>query len=52
MMMSALYLTNSLSCIFIVLAHKCKHNSPVGRHGVQLEHIVLILSQQVFALTS
>jgi hypothetical protein len=39
MMMSALYLTNSLSCIFIVLAHKCKHNSPVGRHGVQLEHI-------------
>jgi hypothetical protein len=47
-MMSALYQTNTLSLIFIVLAD---WNMSVGRHVAPLEHIILITSQSVFALT-
>jgi hypothetical protein len=47
-MMSALYQTNTLSLIFIVLA---VWNMSVGRHVTPLEHIILITSQSVFALT-
>jgi hypothetical protein len=46
MLMSALYYTNMLSWIFIVLAHGKKTGS---RHVAPPRHIILILSQPVFA---
>ena len=46
MMMSALYLTNTLSCmIFIVLAQS------EGRHVAPLGHDILIVGQQIFTLS-
>ena len=47
--MSALYWTNTLSWIFIVLVHW--NNSLRGRHVSPLGNIILIPSQWVFALT-
>jgi hypothetical protein len=47
MMRSALYKTNTLSWIFLVLAHW--NNST--RLDTPLGHIILILNQPVFALT-
>ena len=49
MMRSALYYTNTLSYIFMVLAHW--NNSP-RVHIAPLGHIIPIPSQPVFALTS
>jgi hypothetical protein len=48
MMMSALYYTNTLSWIFIVLTHW--NNSLRVRHVSLLGHIILISSQPVFAI--
>jgi len=45
--MSALYKTNSLSWIFIVLSHW--NNSPRVDMLLHIGHIILILSQPVFA---
>jgi hypothetical protein len=45
---STLYYTNTLSWIFIVLAHW--NNSPRDRHVAPLGHIILMPSQPVFVL--
>ena len=51
MMKSASYSHNTLSWIFIVIAHW--NNSPrIDRHVAPLGHIILIPSQPVFALSS
>ena len=49
MMMSALYKTNTLNWIFIKLAHR--NNSSRVDMSLHSRHIMLILSQPVFALT-
>ena len=49
MMRSALYWTNTLSWIFIVLAHW--NNSPRVDMSVNSGHIILIPSQPVFAFS-
>jgi hypothetical protein len=46
--MSAVYYTNTLNRIFIVLAN---WNESVRRYVTPLVNIILIPSQQVFALT-
>jgi len=49
--MSALYHTNKISLIFdLYIASSMKQQS-MGRHVAPLGHIILIPSQQVFALT-
>ena len=50
MMMSALYKTNTLTWIFIVLAHR-NNNPRINIHVAPLEHIMLIPSQPAFALS-
>ena len=47
--MSALYWTNTLGWIFIVLAAHWHNMS--GKHVASLGHIILIPSQPVFVLT-
>jgi hypothetical protein len=50
MIMSTLYLTKTLSWIFIVRARTLKQQ-PVGRHIAPLGHIILIPSQPVLTLS-
>ena len=50
MIMSTLYLTKSLSWIFIVRARTLKQQT-VGRHVAPLGHIILIPSQPVLTLS-
>jgi hypothetical protein len=49
MMRSALYWANTLNWIFIVVAHR---NKSANRHVAPFEHIILILRQPVFALST
>jgi choline-glycine betaine transporter len=48
MKMYALYWTNTISWIFVVLAHW--NNISGGRHVTPFAHIILVLSQLVFVL--